>query len=527
MLASIVQSAGDAIVTADSEGWILSWNPAAERTFGYPAEEAIGRQLTLIVPERFHDAHHAGMRRVVQTGRTKIIGHTVEVAAVRKDGTEIPVELSLSTWLSDGERYFAGILRDISERARLVGALTASEARMEAILQSANDAIVTIDAEGLVRLWNPMAEEMFGHASREMIGRPLTEIIPERFRSLHHAGVHRVASGGETHVIGGTVELAALHASGREFPIELSLAMWEHGGERFFSGIIRDISRRKESEAELQATADELRQKTDMLEALSSKLAKYLSRQVYDSIFEGRTEVRVESYRKKLTVFFSDIQGFTELTDIMEAEEVSSLLNTYLSEMARIAEEHGGTVDKFIGDGIMIFFGDPETRGEREDALACVRMAIDMRGRVDELRAGWTTRAGSAGLHVRMGINTGFCTVGNFGSEDRMDYTIVGKEVNAASRLEVAADAGQIRISNTTYELVKDEIETRPVGELRVKGLAYPIRTYEVVGAREEPSDQGFRLDFDPTKLAPEHAAAAREALRRALDAIETAPEDS
>ncbi len=209
----------------------------------------------------------------------------------------------------------------------------------------------------------------------------------------------------------------------------------------------------------------------------------------------------------------------------MEAEPLSQLLNSYLSEMSEIALEHGGTVDKFIGDGIMIFFGDPDSRGEKEDAVACAKMALAMRERVRVLKHDWQRQAGAIELHVRMGINTGWCTVGNFGSEDRLDYTIVGKEVNAASRLENSAQPDQIHISHDTYELIKDEIHCDPVGELKVRGLAYPIRTYEVVGMVGEPQPEpvaaGFNLEIDPSRLAPEEAEAAREALRRALGELE------
>ena len=261
-----------------------------------------------------------------------------------------------------------------------------------------------------------------------------------------------------------------------------------------------------------------------MLQGLSGKLAKYLSRQVYDSIFEGRTDVRVESYRKELTVFFSDIQGFTELSDRMEAEPLSELLNHYLSEMSNIALDHGGTVDKFIGDGIMIFFGDPESRGAGEDALACARMAIAMRERAAELQDEWQRVTGAIQLHVRMGINTGYCTVGNFGSEDRMDYTIVGKEVNAASRLESSARPDQIHLSHTTYELIKDQVDCLSVGELRVKGLAYPIRTYEIIDPAAADQTAGSAdealassLGIDLGSLDADQMEAARRALREAL----------
>jgi PAS domain S-box-containing protein len=523
-LRAIIEAANDAIITANAAGEIVTWNPAAEHVFGYSPDEAIGELLTLIIPERFHAQHHEGLGRVVATGETHIIGQTVEISGLHRNGHEIPIELSLATWISDSERFFSGIIRDVSEHAKLISALTDHERRLEAILDSANDAIITIDSEGRVLLWNQHAEQMFGRGRDEMLGRPLTSIIPEQYRDMHHAGIHRVAAGGETHVIGHTAELVGLHADGHTFPLELSLAMWDSGEDRFFSGIIRDISERKAAEEALHEANQELALKNEMLEGLSTKLAKYLSRQVYDSIFAGKTEVRVESYRKKLTVFFSDIQGFTELTDRMEAEPLSQLLNSYLSDMSDIANEHGGTVDKFIGDGIMIFFGDPDTRGEREDALACARMALSMRDRVNELKDDWQRQAGSVELHVRMGINTGWCTVGNFGSEDRLDYTIVGKEVNAASRLENSAQPDQIHISHDTYELIKDKIHCDPVGEIKVKGLAYPIRTYAVVGSIGEVSGDekgGFSLEMDPTKLAPEEAEAAREALRRALGELE------
>ncbi len=126
-----------------------------------------------------------------------------------------------------------------------------------------------------------------------------------------------------------------------------------------------------------------------MLEALSNKLSKYLAPQVYSSIFSGRHSVEVSSTRKKLTIFFSDIAGFTETTDNLESEELTALLNRYLNEMSKIALQHGATVDKFIGDAIMVFFGDPETRGAREDARACVKMAIAMQARMADLGAEW------------------------------------------------------------------------------------------------------------------------------------------
>ena len=257
-LSAIIETAADAIVTANADGEILSWNPAAERIFGYPEAEVIGEPLTLIIPKRFHAQHHEGIARVVATGETRIVGTTVEVAGLRKDGSEIPVELTLATWVTDDARFFSGIIRDVSEKTHLVTALGHSEGRLQAIVESANDAIITIDADGHVLLWNEYATKLFGYSYDEMIGRPLDVIIPERFRKKHHEQQRRAAEGGETRVIGHTVELAAMHRDGREFPVELSLAMWQSEGDRFFSGIIRDITVRKEAEEVLRLAKERM-----------------------------------------------------------------------------------------------------------------------------------------------------------------------------------------------------------------------------------------------------------------------------
>src|SRR4029453_15150318 len=135
---------------------------------------------------------------------------------------------------------------------------------------------------------------------------------------------------------------------------------------------------------EIETREENLAEKSTALEVLSGKLAKYLAPQVYNSIFTGRQDVRIASHRKKLTVCFSDITGFTETTDKMEPEDLTQLLNHYLTEMSRIASAHGATIDKYVGDAIVMFFGDPDSRGVKEDALACVTMALAMQKRMDE-----------------------------------------------------------------------------------------------------------------------------------------------
>jgi class 3 adenylate cyclase len=299
--------------------------------------------------------------------------------------------------------------------------------------------------------------------------------------------------------------------------------------------VYADITELKQREMELEdanrrtrEAAEEIGQKHRELEALSSKLAKYLSPQVYASIFEGRQEVKLASQRKKLTVFFSDIAGFTETTDRMESEDVTQLLNQYLTEMSRVALEHGATIDKYVGDAIMIFFGDPETRGVKQDALACVRMAIAMQERMQELGTTWRDSGIETPISCRIGIHTGYCTVGNFGSEDRMDYTIVGGAVNLASRLEHEAPPGGILISYETYAQVKDEIRCEEMGRIQVRGIGHPVATYRVVGRHADIAEAAehirselphLTLDATPELMSEgerrQAAALLQEALRR------------
>lgn len=244
-------------------------------------------------------------------------------------------------------------------------------------------------------------------------------------------------------------------------------------------------------------------ERTTALEQLSNQLAKYLSPQVYDSIFSGKHEVKIASSRKKLTVFFSDIADFTGTTDSLEAEDLTNLLNHYLTEMSIIALDHGATIDKYVGDAIIAFFGDPETRGVKEDAKSCVNMAIAMQRRMREFQSEWLDMGLERPFELRIGINTGFCTVGNFGSEDRMDYTIIGNEVNLAARLESLAEVGGILMAHETHALVTDTVMTEVGETLTVKGFAKPVRTYRVLGIYDDLAEQGrfIRKEQDGVRI--------------------------
>ncbi len=248
---------------------------------------------------------------------------------------------------------------------------------------------------------------------------------------------------------------------------------------------------------QLELLHKEIQVKQAEQQSLANKVAKYISPQIWELIFTGNHEVKLETQRKKLVVFFSDIKGFTALSEQIESEALTELLNNYLTEMTNIALKYGGTIDKYIGDSIMVFFGDPKTQGAKKDTLACVAMAIEMRKHMKVLRQNWRSQGVQSPLEIRMGINTGYCTVGNFGTESRMDYTIIGKEVNMASRLESAAEAGEILLSHESYALIQDKIICREKGTISAKGFSRPVPVYEAVDFRHNLASKTTFLEHE------------------------------
>jgi class 3 adenylate cyclase len=216
------------------------------------------------------------------------------------------------------------------------------------------------------------------------------------------------------------------------------------------------------------------------VEKAYSLLSKYVAPQLADTISDGKIDQIWKHNRKKLTLFFSDIKDFTTITDSMEPEDMANVLNEYLTEMNTIINKYKGTLAQVIGDGLYVFFGAPESSSDKDHALRCVKMAVEMQQKMIELNKKWFKKGIDEVLQIRCGINTGMSTVGGYGSSERKEYTAMGMQTNIAARLEQTCEPGGILISHTTWALVNDEISCSEQGQINVKGLNRSIRAYRI-----------------------------------------------
>jgi len=457
--------------------------------------------------------------------------HTVEYRFRKNDGTYC--------WVSDEQRLIRagdgqpieviGSWSDVTRRRDAELASRRSEQRLTDAIESISEGFSLYDADDRLVICN----SAYGKLLYPGMGTPAPGTPYETL-------VRNAAARGLVEEAKGRVEewiaerLAKHRQPGEPLVQRRSNGRWIHVNERKTTeggtvAVYTNITEVKRAEEEIRMANSKLEQASDLvteknkeLETLSTKLSKYLSPQVYSSIFSGSQEVKIASTRKKLTVFFSDIADFTSTTDDLESEELTTLLNHYLTAMSEIALAYGATIDKYVGDAVLAFFGDPETRGVNEDATACVNMAIAMQRRMRELQAEWRDRGWQKPFQLRIGINTGYCTVGNFGSEDRMDYTIIGSEVNLASRLQSHAELGGILLSHDTYSLVKDQVLAAERTAIHAKGIAKPVRNYAVIapvddliaqGRAIHEEQAGLRVLVDLEKLDKAKAVKALESI--------------
>jgi len=209
-------------------------------------------------------------------------------------------------------------------------------------------------------------------------------------------------------------------------------------------------------------------------------ISRYVAAQLADEVRNGNYEALERHERRKLTLFFSDIKDFSTAADAIEPEDLSFLLNDYLSEMTLIAHRYGATIDKFVGDAIMIFFGAPQSSSDRDQALRAVRMGIDMQKSMHVLRQKWAEQGIAHPFHIRIGINTGQASVGAFGSQQRLEYTAIGRQVNLAARIQAHCQPDHVLISHSTWSLVRDIVVCVAKGSAEFQGSHEPVQIFEV-----------------------------------------------
>src|SRR3954447_19782511 len=248
---SVAESATDAIVAADEAGEMISWNRGAERIVGYTQGEVLGKSLSMLMPDRFRAMHDAGIQRVVDGGvaASKLIGSTVEVVGLRKDGREFPLELSLATWQTPNGRFFSGIIRDISERKK-------AEDKIKALLETAPDPIVEIDQDARIVLANARTDTLFGYDREEIIKRPIEKLFAERSREIVVERYNSALHEGESDAFGMGADLWGQRKDGTEFPVDVTLSTVSTDDGIVVTSIIRDVTERKRFETQLKHLAD-------------------------------------------------------------------------------------------------------------------------------------------------------------------------------------------------------------------------------------------------------------------------------
>lgn len=341
-LDAVVESAMDAIVTVDEKQRIVLFNSAAERMFGCAKADAIGTLLDEFIPERFRGVHHQHVERFARTGNTsRRMGLQSALRALRADGTEFPIEASISYAKVGGGNLLTVILRDVTERTiaaqdleRAREDVRSSERRLDAIVQSAMDAIITIDSGQCIVLFNLAAEKMFGCQAAAAVGSSLDRFIPQRWRAGHHAHVERFAQTGETsRRMGVRSVLTALRSDGTEFPIEASISQAVVGGQKLLTVILHDITQRVRTQEEAQRANDELRELSlGMIEVREAERTR-IARELHDELGQILTALKMD-----VELFSTKIPG--ERADLVEhAASMNKLLDSTVATTRRISSD--------------------------------------------------------------------------------------------------------------------------------------------------------------------------------------------
>lgn len=339
-LNAVIESAMDAIITMDRHHNIVLFNAAAERIFrcpahGAPGVAALGAPLDRFIPERFRAPHRAHIERFAQTGvTTRRMGEKVALYGLRADGEEFPIDASISQVQVGDEKYYTVILRDVTAQHRAEEQLRDSEARLNAIIGSAMDAIITVDGQQNIVLFNAAAEKIFRCPSEEALGSALDRFIPARYREVHRDHIERFGEKGVTmRRMGENIVLAGLRADGEEFPIDASISQVAVGGRRFYTVILRDITERQKAAAQLDASHRELRELYGVMHEVREAERIRIARELHDELAQWLTAL-------KMDVSWIAARLPKELTRLVEkTTKMKEVVDTTVAAVRRIASD--------------------------------------------------------------------------------------------------------------------------------------------------------------------------------------------
>jgi len=293
----IVEAAMDAVISVDEQQRVVLFNRAAERVFRWPRTAVLGQRLDLLIPERYHAAHRDHIERFGRTATTsRGMGSQTVLHGVRADGEEFPIEASISQHEEGGRKLYTVILRDVTDRVRNERLLARSEARLRGILDSAMDAIITVDSRQHIVLFNRAAEDVFGCPRDQAIGAPLAWFIPERFRHAHSGLVQRFGDiGASSRRMGGGQRIVmGLRRNGEEFPLDASISHIVEEGEHFFTVILRDVTERVQNEEALRESREEIRNLALAASAVREQEKSRIARELHDELGQALTALKID-----------------------------------------------------------------------------------------------------------------------------------------------------------------------------------------------------------------------------------------
>jgi PAS domain S-box-containing protein len=286
----------DAIIVVDASQRIVLYNNAAEEVFLHPRAAVIGQALEMLIPTRFRSNHGKQVAQFGSTGKTaRRMGDGKVLRGLRANGEEFPAEASISYSGEGLDKVYTVILRDVTARVLADQSLARSEARLRGILDSAMDAVITIDETQHIVLFNTAAETMFGYSQGEVIGASLEQLLPPRFRAMHDKHVRRFGDTGVTSRRMGTFRvLTGLRRNGEEFPIEASISQIEEGGQKFYTVILRDVTARVHAEEALRHSKEELRELAALAQSVREQEKSRIARELHDELGQSLTALKMD-----------------------------------------------------------------------------------------------------------------------------------------------------------------------------------------------------------------------------------------